>query len=292
MVSTIEHALEDCLTRLDSGKSTLEECLALYPDLRSELQPLLAVAANVSELKDFKVDPAFRSRTRTQLQAHMHANPRKKARPFALGFKYAASVAVLALAFATTGTAFAQRALPGDFLYSWKLASEGVWRGLQGDQFQADLTLAERRKAEFALIRGLTSQEAVAIMAYDNIIQQLRADALSNPDHVDTVNQLFLDHQEALRDQFASSLAGLPAIEELLGVIAPSIEEAAPDAAPELPAAGEDEGSISVPAIATAVATAIPKKDRQGNDADSAIDEAIEDESWLEKAIDDLLGLP
>ncbi len=297
MNSTLEYALEDCLTRLDTGEATLEECLALYPELRSDLEPLLAVAAGVGQLKDFKVDPAFRTRTRTRLQAHMHANPRKKASPFfTLGFKYAATVAVLALAFATTGTAFAQRALPGDFLYSWKLASEGVWRGLQGDQFQANLTLAERRRAEFDQVRGIASQEAVAIIAYDNIIQQLRADALLNPNHVEAVNQLFLDHQNALRDLFANSQAGLPAIEELLGAIVPAIEDVAPDEAPELPT-GSDEGSISIPAIATAIPTVLPKKDGgnngngNGNNAGSATDD-VEEEGWLEKAIDDLLGLP
>jgi hypothetical protein len=287
MVSTIEHALEDCLTRIDAGES-LEACLSFYPEIRSELEPLLAAAAGLGQVKDLKVDPAFRARARTKLQAHMHANPRKKARPFSLSFKYAATIAVLALAFATTGTAFAQRALPGDFLYSWKLASEGVWRSLQGDQFQASLSLAERRRAEFQQVRGRTSQEAIALMAYDNIIQQLRADALVNPDHVEQINQLFLEHQESLRDQFAGSLAGLPPIEELLGAIVPAIEEAVPDPAPET---DEDQGSISIPAIATAIPSLIPKKDGGGNGDDSAAEE-IEEESWLEKAIDDLLGLP
>jgi hypothetical protein len=288
MVSKIEHALEDCLTRLDAGES-MDACLARYPELASELEPLLAASAGLGQLKDLKVDPAFRTRTRTKLQAHMHANPRKKASPFALRFKYAATIAVLALAFATTGTAFAQRALPGDLLYSWKLASEGVWRSLQSDQFEASLSLAERRRAEFQQVRGLTSQEAVALMAYNSIIQQLRADALVNPDHVEQINQLFLAHQESLRDQFASSLAGLPPIEELLGAIAPVIEEAVPDPAPET---DEDQGSISVPAIATAIPSLIPKKDGGDNGADSAVEEAVEEESWLEKAIDDLLGLP
>lgn len=294
MVSKIEHALEDCLTRLDAGES-LDACLALYPDLASELKPMLSAAASVGELKDFKVDPAFRSRSRLQLAAHMHANPRRKSNTFALGFRYAATIAVLVIALATTGTAFAQRALPGELLYSWKLASESFWRSLQDDQFQADLTLAERRKTELGLVSGMAKQEAIGVEAYITVIQHLRADALGNPEHLDAVNQLFLDHQEALREFFAASQAGLPAIEELLGIVIPPIEETPSEPPADPPEAGEDgEGSISVPAIATAIPTVVAKKgagDTDSNDAEAAVEE-VEEEGWLEKAIDDLLGLP
>jgi hypothetical protein len=56
MKRRLEEALEECLAALARGQGTLEECLALYPDLAAELEPLLHAACR---LKDgYAVDPS------------------------------------------------------------------------------------------------------------------------------------------------------------------------------------------------------------------------------------------
>jgi hypothetical protein len=56
MKRRFEEALEECLAALAKGQSTVEECLALYPDLAVELEPLLHT---VCRLKDgYAVDPS------------------------------------------------------------------------------------------------------------------------------------------------------------------------------------------------------------------------------------------
>ena len=47
MERDIDGALDKCLTQLQRGQSTLDECLALYPELAAELRPLLETALAV-----------------------------------------------------------------------------------------------------------------------------------------------------------------------------------------------------------------------------------------------------
>ena len=47
MVMKKEYVLARCIDEIQAGKSTLEGCLARYPNLSDELRPLLAVATNI-----------------------------------------------------------------------------------------------------------------------------------------------------------------------------------------------------------------------------------------------------
>lgn len=285
MISKLELALEDCLAQIESGEMTADECLALYPDLRNELAPLLLASMQLSGLRDFKVRPEFKSRTRTLLAGHMYAHPRRKGARFSVAFRYAATLAVLVIALATTGTAIAQRALPGDFLYSWKLASEQLWRGFQNNSVEADITLANRRISELGLIRGVAQHETIGVEAYLMIIDQLRSDLANQPESADSVNQVLLDHREMLQELFDNSQAELPELEEVFGPIG---QETAPaDGAVD---GGDDSQMLPLPVLATLVPPAPRKDEDKGEDETETASE--EEESWFEKAIDDLLGLP
>lgn len=215
-----EHALEDCLTRMRLEGATPEECLARYPEFRHELAPLLAAAQGLGALDSLEPRPEFRAQSRARLMAHMQANPRRPApRRTSLAFRYAASLALLFVALAATGTALAQNALPGDSLYGWKLASERVWHGLQGSPLEADIFLTGRRISEIQVIKGKAILEEIGFDAYQENLEQLSLDLAREPDAVSNVNELLQQHREQLKEIIENSQADLPALEELFGIV-------------------------------------------------------------------------
>jgi hypothetical protein len=56
MKRRLEETLEECLAALARGQSTVEECLALYPELAVELEPLLHTARRLQD--GYAVDPS------------------------------------------------------------------------------------------------------------------------------------------------------------------------------------------------------------------------------------------
>ena len=56
MKRRLEETLEECLAALAGGQSTVEECLALYPELAAELEPLLHTACSLQNV--YAVDPS------------------------------------------------------------------------------------------------------------------------------------------------------------------------------------------------------------------------------------------
>jgi hypothetical protein len=56
MKRRLEETLEECLAALAGGQSTVEECLALYPELAAELEPLLHTAGRLQD--GYAVDPS------------------------------------------------------------------------------------------------------------------------------------------------------------------------------------------------------------------------------------------
>src|SRR3989304_5459788 len=279
MATKLDFALEDCLTRMALGELTAEECLSLYPDLSAELRPLLAAAHKLGALKDLVPRPQFRARNRALLVRHMQSHPRRNS---AWGrsrvLAYAAGFAVLTLGFATAGTALAQDALPGDALYPWKLASERLWRSVQQDRVQADLTLAERRVNELHAIQGLPGLELIGIAEYARLLLELRADVGADPGQSDWVNEILLSHRQNLSAFFAASQAELPNPEELFGAIPPP-ENNKPDN-------GKDKNDSNLDLPLVVPLTPGKKDDEEGGNGKNS------NESLLEKALDELLGLP
>ena len=56
MKRRLEETLEECLAALARGQSTVEDCLALYPELAAELEPLLHTACRLQE--GYAADPS------------------------------------------------------------------------------------------------------------------------------------------------------------------------------------------------------------------------------------------
>jgi hypothetical protein len=263
----IEHALEDCLTRMHLKGATPEECLAQYPEYRDELAPLLLAALGLGALESVNPRPEFKAKTRTRLLAHMRSNPRPASNwRGSLAFRYAASLTLLFVALATTGTALAQNALPGDTLFGWKLASERLWHSLQGNQVEADIYLSGRRVTEIQAIKGLSNLEEIGVGAYSAILQQLSIDLADDPERTTSVEALLLEQRELLKDIIENSQADLPELDALFGIVVLPVNE--------IPAEPVEEGG-DLETILPVLVTVIPpvKKDEgdsTGSDDDNA----------------------
>lgn len=151
-----EDILANCIDEILSGKSTLEDCLARYPELGDELRPLLSIAASIPPEKITPV-PEFKQRARKRLLDIMQ--------PPATGFEpgrtgmfgwlkplvpamrssLALIVAIVMLTLLAAGatTAYAsQGSLPDDALYPVKTGVENL---------QLALTLSPEARAALHL---------------------------------------------------------------------------------------------------------------------------------------------
>src|SRR5690349_18612204 len=130
----LELALEDCLQQLASGRTSLGQCLNRHPGQAAELRPMLEAAMRLKQGRQVRPSGALRDRTRAQLAEHMASHPRRPPRGGHAIPKFAVTLVALAFALFVVGTAFAQAALPGQTLYSWKLSTERAWRAASADQ--------------------------------------------------------------------------------------------------------------------------------------------------------------
>ena len=216
----IQHALEDSLTRMRLEGASPEECLAQYPEFRDELAPMLQAALGLGTLEALEPRPEFRRQARTRLLGHMRANPRRQPTVnTSQAFRYAAGLAMLFVVLASTGTALAQKSLPGDSLYGLKLASEQIWYNLNDNPIDADLFLTTRRISEIEAIKGRSNLEEIGVNAYSVLLHQLALDLAQDPDKATKVGELLQIQKEQLKAIYEKSEANLPPMDELFSVV-------------------------------------------------------------------------
>jgi hypothetical protein len=235
--------LDDCLARLASGASSLEECLARYPEQAAQLKPLLYTAAMMERNHGHNVQPspAFKARARAQLTAHMQDHPRRRISPFSQARRVMISLAVVVIAFMVTGTAFAQDALPGQPLYAWKLSSEQTWRAVAPDPVAVDLSLARRRIAELKAVAKDPGREAQALEGYQIVLGRLKSE--NNVLDQDRILQALKSHREQLFEEGVS-------VPELDDYLAPSSDSNPPaNPVPALPDPAPGSGHFPTPEI-------------------------------------------
>ncbi len=180
----LELALDDCLQRLASGKASLAQCLARYPQYAAELRPMLEAALELQRGKAVRPSGAVRDRTRAKLQQHIKAHPRQP-RKIQVVPRLAFMLVILAFALLAAGTGAAQGAMPGQILYGLKLSSERAWRAAAPDPVAADLYLADRHAKELMAVAswqpassagtGISQSdaEAQAMGAYVEVLDRL-----------------------------------------------------------------------------------------------------------------------
>ena len=173
-MTNFEEALSNCLDQVANGAS-LEQALALYPEYALELQPLLVTAGRLERGREVRPSEGAKARVRDRLTGHMKSHPRHAPRGASNFQRLAISFAVVLFAFFASGTAFAQRALPGEALYSWKRASENVWRAVTSDPLGTDLAISERRAFEITRVREDPERSTRAVKDYQDALNLLKA---------------------------------------------------------------------------------------------------------------------
>jgi len=196
-MNNIDTTLEQCLNEIDAGKSTLDECLTRYPEHAMELTSLLRASTRLARAGEVRPSPVFKARTRTELNTYIQSHPRGK-RPVPFVWRLSFNLLTTLLAFFILGTAIAQRALPGDTLYSWKLSSENVWRTVSIDRLQTDLTLSNRRVKELVKVYGDENRRPRAVENYQEMLIRFKSD--EDIRHQARIVPVLRFHQESLHE--------------------------------------------------------------------------------------------
>jgi len=175
MNNDLETILDACLYQIADGESSIDECLARYPEHAARLSPLLKAATKLARGREVMPDPAYKMRARTQLNVYMQQHPQRR-RVSPVFWRFAVGLVTVLLLFVASGTAFAQTALPGDALYNWKLTSEHVWRLTSSDQLSVDITLSNRRVNELVVVSGDNMRRARAVENYEKLLIKFHAE--------------------------------------------------------------------------------------------------------------------
>ncbi|HQX01724.1 MAG TPA: hypothetical protein PLQ94_06410, partial [Anaerolineales bacterium] len=200
-MKSFQYILEECLTALSNDTATVDECLARYPQYAEQLKPLLGTIRYLKLGRSVKPSLAFKSYSRVHLTQHLHFNPRRS-QWGQFFWRITTTIAVLMATLLVTGTVHAQTVLPGDNFYSWKRASEEVWRALSINSINADIVLSERRLNEWMAVADDPKLSSEAMLDY---FEEL--DRLKQKETVEThsfIAPIIRTHHEILDD------AGLP----------------------------------------------------------------------------------
>lgn len=223
-MNKIDTIFEQCLEQIQGGQATIEDCIAQYPEYAAELTSLLNASARLARGAEVKPSAVFRARTRTELNAYVHAHPRQK-RPVPLIWRLSYNLVTTLLAFVVLGTAIAQRAVPGDTLFPWKLTSERMWRAVSIDRLATDLTLSNRRVRELVRVYNDENRRVRAIDNYQKMLVRFKAD--QDLTHQERIVPVLRSHQESLNDVGIS-------IPELDSYFSPETNEGSGDEDPPL----------------------------------------------------------
>jgi hypothetical protein len=172
----IEEILTTCIEEIRTGKTTLEECLARYPEIRRELEPLLKTAINIKKPLEYQMEAGYKKAARARLMQQIRPIRRKRvnfADILSLGIprQYAgirATVAALVVIMVITmmggGTAYAsQSTVPGDTLYQVKIGTENARLLVAGSsEAKAELNMefASRRLGELTRVANNNEEKA------------------------------------------------------------------------------------------------------------------------------------
>ncbi|MBL7119144.1 MAG: hypothetical protein ISS53_00505 [Dehalococcoidia bacterium] len=191
MAEEFEHILDQCIDRLLQGES-LEQCLQRYPEQAAQLEPLLRVALAAQKASAVEPRPEFKAQARYQMRSLLYAGKRKSQprRIPVLGWlprwATAAVIGVLFVLVAGSGTvAAASDSLPGEILYSVKMATERVQFAFTfSDEGTARLhaKFAARRAEEMARLAegGHTGRVAGLVSRFEDHLEAIEDLAASS----------------------------------------------------------------------------------------------------------------
>jgi len=189
-LTKLEDILARCIDDIESGISTIDDCLDRYPSMRERLEPLLRIAAAIPKTPHTEPSSAFKTSAPARLMDQIHDKHdaakwprsryenRAKSMPRRATLRMASATAAIALVlFALAGgVAYAsQDSVPGDALYPVKLGTEQLRMLLPGDdsaKAKLALSLARRRVGEIVVLAetGRTQHMALAVEKYEDAV--------------------------------------------------------------------------------------------------------------------------
>ena len=282
MKRKLEETLEECLAALAGGQSTVEECLALYPELAAELEPLLHTACELQNVYAVDPSPLYAQAARERFVAAMaHRRQRRLAaqpvRPFwrwapaAVGSAALVAFAVWASVLAWGGGGGSQEPFIGVAKVTPISTPVPVMSDIQSqvEKLQANLeairTEAESGTVEPVAIQQLKEETAALVASLDQP-EQLE------PEDVSQIGELFADQEKVLSEvkesvspQAAEDLdeiieiagEGRAKVEEILSPTASPTPSATPSATPT--ATPEESPTSTATPTATPSATETPE---------------------------------
>jgi hypothetical protein len=191
-----EEILAYCLEEIHSGRKTIQECLAMYPDIREEIEPLLYLALKIQpEIRNAPAE--FKQKTRENLIRIMKSevvqekwgwNLKSFLKP-AFSFSSAVLILPLVAVIAMGGTSYASlNSLPDDALFPLKTKIENIQVALTFNnvsQANLHMKLAQRRVDEVVeqsrLNRKINSNLSPAFATQiNNALQDIKDSSISN----------------------------------------------------------------------------------------------------------------
>jgi hypothetical protein len=175
-----ETILETCVDQIATGATSLEECLALYPQYAEQMEPILLAATELKRGREIRPSPFLKERIRLELKYAPKNNPKHNRGLGTYPWRMALNLAVLMFALIMTNTVFAQEALPGESLYNWKLTSERLWRVVSDDPLGTDLQLSNRRIHEYVAVSNDETRRARVLTNYNELLVRFKSEQDQN----------------------------------------------------------------------------------------------------------------
>ena len=256
-MTEFEKILDQCLRDLELGAANVDECLNRHPKHALQLEPVLFTAEYLIHGREARPSGAFKSRVRSKVLQGMHAHPRKSTQFNFIFMRFAANLAVIALALVVAGTVYAQSALPGEAFYSWKLASENAWRAVSPDPVGTDLAIADRRVDELIAVNNHPVLHSQALNAYLEVVARLQSELGTEND------ARILQALDFQTEELNSSGILLPQLDQPGQDVLPPFDEpmpiplATPTFLPEIPQVNPTS-SNPIPLNPTAIPSVIP----------------------------------
>ena len=214
----IDEILASCIEEIESGKSTVEQCLEQNEQVRGQLEPLLRIAMNIQSPPSIKPTQEFKTKARVHLMEYIHKEQtaRKSWKSiFAInqkpslrtGWLRVAAIivsAILILTVSGTGTVYAtQDSLPGEMLYPVKTFSEDFRVWLEMDK-AAEVAL----ELEFAGTR-LDEMGELVDKAPENLTLALSGYRKNLDAAIETIGQIADQNQYSTQlEQFTRTMTG------------------------------------------------------------------------------------
>ena len=214
-----QEILEECLARVANGTSTVDECLARYPEHATQLRPLLRTVLFLNLGPGKNPAPVSKTSSRLSFITQLLRSRPLQPRTMPMVWRVSLTFAMLVMALLVSGTARAQSALPGEPFYGWKRISEEVWRAVSTDPVATDLALSDRRLNEWIAVANDPTLRDLAMGDYFESLDRLKS--VENSENIARILPVLQSHHDKL-DQLNDDHYSADEVDNLVAEVQPS----------------------------------------------------------------------